>query len=164
MDKIIDKFPAYDIFNYCIPGVLFCAIFSYLLNIDYPKDNQLFYAIILICAAVFAGQAISRVGSIIIEPLSRKTKLLKWSSNYYKAEKKDPELKTLLRNMNNYRTYVSLVLFLVPITLYSDINQIRNGFDYIFVLIVEILLILVFYIAYVKEAKAIFNRIKSLEK
>jgi hypothetical protein len=58
----------------------------------------------------FIGLVISRIGSLIIEPVLLKINLVKYSdySDYLKASKEDQKIETLLEVNNTYRTIIAM--------------------------------------------------------
>ena len=110
VDKILDKLSSYNIFNYLFPGVVFCVIADSYLAIPLLQDSIINGLILY----YFIGLVISRFGSIVIEPILKKTSIIKFSDyqNYIKAAKEDPKIELLSESNNTYRTLLSALLIL----------------------------------------------------
>ena len=118
MSEALNKISAYEFFNMLFPGVL---LWFYVINLFGVKiaftDNIISQSLSLLCITYFVGLIISRVGSLVLEPIAKKMKIVKWHEDYYLAEKKDEKIKILLRDMNMYRSIMSLSLIALILTL-----------------------------------------------
>ena len=110
MKDIIDKLTSYNLFNYLFPGVLFSILATKFANINLIFDNLFIGAF----AYYFVGLVISRFGSIIIEPILKLTKILKFAdyTDFIEASKKDPKIEVLSESNNMFRTIVSMLVLL----------------------------------------------------
>ncbi|MBB3967182.1 hypothetical protein [Rhizobium metallidurans] len=108
MNDLIAKLSSYDIFINIIPGAVFVFFLSsaglYTLQSDTIVGNLVLY--------YFAGLIISRIGSVIIEPLLRASGFVKYNrySDFIIASEKDAKIQTLLEASNLYRTVIALIL------------------------------------------------------
>ncbi len=111
MKDLLDKLGSYNLFNYLLPGVVFSAIASSLTGYSLLQSDLLVGAFVY----YFLGLIISRIGSIIVEPVLKKTRFVKFSSysDYISASKNDGLIPTLSEANNMYRTFVSLFLCLL---------------------------------------------------
>ena len=127
MEKIFSSLGSYNILNYLFPGV----VFSFLMKLFFSVD--LFYGdgIISLFTFYFYGMTISRVGSLIIEPLLRKTNIIRFSSYnaFLEASKKDNTLSTLSEVNNTYRTIISLFFVLYGFSYRKQTQYIRKRVD-----------------------------------
>lgn len=73
LKQIVGKISSYNIFNNLYPGILFCYVLKIVLDINLLSNNW-FENLILF---YFAGMVISRIGSVIIEPIMKKIKIKK---------------------------------------------------------------------------------------
>lgn len=110
MDKILEKLSSYNIFNYLFPGAVFCVIADRYFTIPLLQDSIieglfLYY---------FVGLVISRFGSIAIEPLLMRLRIIQYSdySDFVKASKADPKIEILSESNNMYRSLLSAVALL----------------------------------------------------
>ncbi|WP_412970868.1 hypothetical protein [Glaciecola sp. MF2-115] len=110
MKDLIDKLSSYNLFNNLLPGVVFVAIASNLTEYNLIQKDIL----IGVFLYYFVGVVISRIGSIIVEPILKFINFVKFSkySDYINASKNDELIKTLLEVNNMYRTLLSLFLCL----------------------------------------------------
>lgn len=118
---IFDKLSSYNIFNYLFPGVVFCVIAEKISNFKLIQEELLnaFFVYYLV------GMIISRVGSIIIEPVLKKISFVTFSeySDYVKRSKEDPLLSTLSEQNNTYRTLLSMFLLLLVVDNFEKIQS-----------------------------------------
>ena len=70
LKQVIDKISSYNILNYLYPGILFCYLLGILFDRDILSDN--WTENLIIC--YFVGMVLSRIGSVIIEPIMKKNK------------------------------------------------------------------------------------------
>lgn len=125
-----DKIPFYNIVNMLLTGFIFvgCCMFIYfdifinaLASVIFPEIGIVSETIITISffAIIYeVGYIINRVGSIITEPILKKTKAIPFNSDYKKfndCKEHYPILNTLSREYALSRT--SLTLFLIIATL-----------------------------------------------
>jgi len=116
MEKIIDKLTTYNIFNYLLPGIIFVILFEYFLEISLIIENNFVGAFLY----YFIGMTISRIGSLIIAPIIRWTKLIKYAKykDYVPASAKDNKIELLSEVNNMYRTFMTLFFMLLLAKLY----------------------------------------------
>jgi len=121
MADIINKLSSYNIFNNLLPGTLFAGIGSQISSYSFVETNLLIAPFLY----YFYGLVISRIGSLVIEPLLKKLGFLKFASyeNYVAASHEDASLDRLSEVNNMYRTLCSLLLFLCAVPIFDCINQ-----------------------------------------
>lgn len=69
---IVEKISSYNLFNNLFPGILFCYLLKTMLGIVVVSNNWIENLVIY----YFVGIVISRVGSIVIEPIMKKIKMV----------------------------------------------------------------------------------------
>lgn len=116
MKELLDKLSSYNIFNYLFPGTLFAVIADLVTKFHFKQDDIITGAFLY----YFYGLVISRIGSIIIEPILKKFNFIRYSdyNDFVNASKKDPKIDILLEASNTYRTLAataSAILFLMAI-------------------------------------------------
>lgn len=161
MKDIIDKISSYNIFNYLFPGVLFVVIAKYLTDFNFIQENNLLGAFLY----YFIGMVISRFGSVIIEPILKKIKFLKFREykRYVNASKKDPKIELLSQVNNTYRTLNSMMIILLFLKIYN-ILSIKFEFDIpVSLVVLTILIFLLFIFSYRKQTNYITKRIDANE-
>jgi len=106
MDGLLKQLSSYNLFNYLFPGAVFCVALNKLGGFDLIVEN-LFGAFFFY---YFIGLTISRVSSLIVEPLLKKIGFVKMGpyADFVEAEKKDPKIGVLSEVNNVYRTLISL--------------------------------------------------------
>ena len=110
MSEFLTKLSSYNLFNYLLPG----AVFMYFMNqLDIWKINET-NIILEIFLYYFVGMTISRVGSVILEPIFMKLRIINFADykDYLTAKDNDPQIETLLEQNNTYRTITALFLVL----------------------------------------------------
>lgn len=172
LKQIVGKISSYNIFNNLYPGILFCYDLKIVLDINLLSNNW-FENLILF---YFAGMVISRIGSVIIEPIMKKIKikkklLLQFAvySDYEKACKEDSLVATLSETNNTYRTVLSCFICTFVFKVCIVINKvcIENKFTFFQEnkdWIILILLILLFAFSYVKQTSYVRKRVESIIK
>src|SRR5690606_28635840 len=110
----------------------------------------------------FIGLVISRIGSLIVEPLFKKIKLLKFAeySEFITASEKDHNIETLSESNNMYRTLVALFLTLLLSKLYLFVSIKYEWSQNTGFYILAILLLIMFILAYRKQTNYITKRIR----
>ena len=163
LKQIVEKISSYNIFNNLYPGVLFIYLSKFIFEIKILSDNWFENLIVF----YFAGMVLSRIGSIIIEPIMKKIKLIRYApySDYVKASSMEPLVDTLSEVNNTYRTLLStffcafvckLGITINEICLKNKITFLQENKDWIFL----ILLILLFAFSYVKQTDYVRKRVE----
>lgn len=160
MEKFIEKLSRYNILNNLIPGILFLCLLK-MLGIYNINMNDW---IIVVVVGYFAGMVLSRIGSIIIEPLFKKCKIVKYTSypEFLEAEKKDVKILELLADNNMYRTFVAMLVVLLALYI-CHIIPAADGFIHTqwAILTALPLLLLLFVLAYRKQTACIRKRVNN---
>lgn len=157
MDKFIDKVTEYHLMNYLLPGAAFWVLFEKMSGLQLVNFD-LFRGFIF---SYFAGMVISRVGSLLIEPLfiHIKSDFYAERTEYYKAEKEDEKLKELLRDSNMYRTMMMVCLAVILACalsfVYVQFPDMRN----ILKLVSIVILFIIFAFSFIKQTEHIKSRI-----
>ncbi|MDD4151357.1 MAG: hypothetical protein PHR68_01970 [Candidatus Gracilibacteria bacterium] len=159
MSELISKLTSYNLFNYLFPGVVFIAFLNNSTNYIITDDN----IFILAFLSYFIGLVISRIGSVIIEPLFRKIKIINFKEykDFIEASKVDEKLEVLSEQNNVFRTIISMFLIIILVKVYSNISIYYNLCNFDFYIIYVILLI-IFILAYRKQTNYITSRIEKV--
>ena len=142
MEKVLDKLTSYNLFNYLLPGVLFSVVLERITPYSLTHEN------IVIAAFVyyFIGLIVSRFGSLVVEPILKWVRFLKFAPypDFVAAAKGDSKIDELSETNNMYRTFVSVMvvlagakgyeLFLYKIPLLAE-HGILIGFVALFVML-----------------------------
>lgn len=172
LKQIIDKISSYNIFNNLYPGILLCYLLKFMFDINILSDNWFEYLILF----YFIGMVISRIGSLIIEPIMKKIKvkkkpLLQFSpySDYEKASNEVPLVATLSETNNTYRTLLSCFVGTLVLKICLVVNKACVEKNFTFFQdnkdwIILILLIILFGASYVKQTSYVRKRVESIIK
>ncbi len=161
MKELIEKISSYNIFNYLFPGVVFAFLTTKLTSTKLIFDDIFVGAF----AYYFIGLIISRIGSVIIEPIFKWLKIIQFADykDFVLVSKKDEKLEILSESNNMYRTIVSLFLVLLSIIVAERIFAkwvfFTNNQD----IIIIVLLLTLFIFSYRKQTNFIVKRIKTLK-
>lgn len=161
MEKILDKLSSYNIFNYLFPGVVFCVIADRYMSVPLLQDsiiNGLFLY-------YFVGLVISRFGSIAIEPIFRKSGIIKFADypDYIAAVKDDQKIELLSESNNMYRTILSALVILIFVVIGEQLVQQYPGFLAFLKYSILPGLVLLFGFSYKKQTEYITKRISAIK-
>ena len=112
------NFSPYDILNSLVPGALFAVLASATTSPTFTIDDQL----VALVVYFGYGTVISRIGSVVVEPVATVAKVIKYSdySDLVAAEKVDQRISRLVEISNMYRTLFAsflicpAIVFIVP--------------------------------------------------
>lgn len=159
MKELLDKISSYNLFNYLLPGVVYAVIMEYWTELTFIQENLLASAFLL----YFIGLVISRLGSLIIEPILKKIGFVKFAdySDFVQVEKDDKKLEILSEANNMYRTLISLFLMILTSKAYLMIAE-KNSFQgQTNMWVTSIFLFTLFLFSYRKQTSYITKRIKA---
>ena len=110
MGELLAKLSTYNLFNYLFPGAVFVFVIRHFGIWNLSSEN----IVIDLFLFYFSGMTISRIGSVVIEPLFKLLRIVEYAdySDYIEASKQDPKINELLEVNNVYRTIVALLLCL----------------------------------------------------
>ena len=161
MKDFVNSIHSYHLFNYLVPGIIYVLILSITSNFDLIQKDIL-KAIFLY---YFIGLVISRIGSLIIEPILLKLKFFKRYNfnDYVLGSKVDKNVGNLLETGNMYRGLISMTIC-IALTLIIDKIQAFFGINKnILTLILLLFLLLIFLFAWRKQNGYIKKRLKVLK-
>lgn len=160
MNDLLQKLSSYNIFNYLVPGIIFVVLAEKLTPFSFIQKD----IILGVFLYYFIGIVISRIGSLVIEPILKKINFVSFApySQFVCASKLDTKLDILSESNNMYRTFCSLFALMIVIKLYvlllKKFPLVANCNS----AIILIGLLALFLMAYKKQTKYIKNRIASL--
>ena len=166
--SVSEKISSYNIFNNLLPGIAFCYILDKTTRFTIANESLLENLFMY----YFVGMIISRIGSLIVEPILTKAKTKKIGpfikrsnyKDYIVAAKEDSLIEVLNETNNLYRTTISICFSLLIAKMYdwkihnTLINKISNEWLVVFAFFV---LMLVFVISYKKQTNYINKRIEN---
>jgi glycerol uptake facilitator-like aquaporin len=159
MKEIVDKLSSYNFFNYLLPGTLFVVILDKITSFSFVQKDIIVAAFLY----YFVGLVISRFGSLIVEPLLKKSSFLKFTDykQFVIASKKDPKIDLLSEANNIYRSFTAMLILLTLLKFYDLIRTSNKSLEnYDPYLLIGILLIM-FLFSYRKQTNYITKRINA---
>jgi hypothetical protein len=157
MNELLNKLSSYNIFNYLLPGAIFAILAGRviqhpLVQADIVTNLFLYY---------FLGLVISRFGSLIVEPLLKGLKFVKFADykDFVAVSQKDAKLDVLSEVNNTYRTLASMFSLLLLLKLYMKLElkfPCLKPWDFT---IFAGLLLVMFLLSYRKQTSYITKRI-----
>lgn len=158
MKDLLDKLTSYNLFNYLLPGVIFAALVDNLTTLKLLQTDVL----IGVFVYYFLGLIISRIGSLVIEPVLMRIGFLKFESytDFLTASKKDPKIEILSEANNMYRTFCSMFLVLAVVKILNYATTAHAFLSVIAPYISIAALLVLFLISYRKQTNYITKRVK----
>ena len=165
--QIVEKISSYNIVNNLYPGILFVYVLKIMFGTNLLSNNWFENLIVF----YFVGMVLSRIGSIVIEPVMKKIKIIKYApyQDYVKASSIDPLVDTLSETNNTYRTLLSTFICVFVYKLGASINEVclKNKITFLqenkdWILLT--LLVLLFVFSYVKQTSYVRKRVESVLK
>ena len=162
MADIIDKLSSYNIFNYLLPGTLFAGIGSQISSCSLIETNLLVAPFLY----YFYGLIISRIGSLVIEPVLKKLGFLKFAgyAEYVSASRDDASLDRLSEVNNMYRTLCSLLLVLGSLVIFDTLAQAYPVVAMAAPYLGAFALLVMFLFSYRKQTQYIAKRVAANER
>lgn len=157
MKEIIDKLSSYNIFNYLLPGIIFVIIANGTTDYNFIQENNFLGGFLY----YFIGMIISRFGSVIMEPILKKTNFIKFRDyfDYINASQKDGKIELLSEVNNTYRTLNSMMFLLLILKFYNFLSIEFNFNNIVTLIILTVLILVLFLFSYRKQTNYITKRI-----
>ncbi|EMN9739235.1 phosphohistidine phosphatase [Klebsiella quasipneumoniae] len=159
MDGLWEKISSYNLFNNLFPGALFIYLLERSTSVvlsteDIVKNIVLYY---------FVGLVIGRVGSIVVEPILKAVRVIRFTpySDYISACKKDSKIEMLQEVANMYRTLLTMSILLLAALL--CIEALTNN-NYNLSKWVSSFFTVVFIASYIKQINYIVARVVKANK
>lgn len=158
MEDFVKKLSEYQFLNFLLAGTVFVAILAKTTEVDLASDNL----IVSFFTAYFIGLVISRIGSIVTEPLLKKLRIVRFApyTDYLSAVKKDPKIDILSQENNMYRTLIStFVVYILVFLVYHNAAPVVGGRGEAITYALAIALTILFILAYRKQTHYITKRV-----
>ncbi len=158
MNELINKLSSYNLFNYLFPGVLFVVLLDKATNFRFLQENILEGAFLY----YFIGLLINRVGSLCIEPILRKTKLVEFQPlrDFNKAKALDTKIEIHSETNNMFRS-VAATFLVLSVFIAFDMTGIQVSWGNSGVKLVIVVALFVFLLlSYRKQTKIIYDRVE----
>lgn len=157
MNDLMNKISSYNLFNYLLPGAIFIVFIEKITTYKILQSDMLINAFII----YFLGLIISRIGSLLIEPILKKIVKFAKYEDFITASKEDEKINILSESNNMYRTFISLFSILIIFKLYDNYCLICKEYN---IYIVLLFLLILFVFSYLKQTKYITKRVNSYVK
>lgn len=159
MKDLLDKLSSYNIFNNLLPGIIFVVCAEVFLQRSFIQDD----IVVGIFLYYFIGLVISRIGSLIIEPLLKKISFLKFANykDFIIASKTDSKLEVLSKVNNMYRTFVALFTTLLIVRLYEEVESVWPVLQQATPFIAIVVITILFLVSYRKQTSYVTKRIEA---
>ena len=160
MNDILNKISSYNLLNYLLPGAVFSVVAELFGLI--PAPTEIVEKLIWF---YFVGMVISRLGSLILEPLLKKMAFVKYSdyADYLKAYQVDGKLEVMVEASNTYRTLASAFAALVLCFCWTSLasyfaisTNVQGG-------LTVLLLFILFVVSFRKQASFITKRVERIK-
>lgn len=161
MNELLSKLSSYNIFNYLLPGAVFSILAEHIALLDAPDE-----IVAQLVWYYFTGLVISRLGSIVVEPLLKRIAFVKYSDygNYLTACQSDQKLETMVEVSNTYRTIATALLTLLIGIFYVYVFD-RLGIDALWQERIAIALLLaLFLLSFRKQVGFVVKRVDHCTK
>lgn len=157
MKDLIDKIGSYNLFNFLFPGVIFVVLLEECTHYSLIQNDL----IIGIFVYYFTGMAISRVGSVLVEPVLKKIKFVNFIeyTKFIEASKKDPKIELHSETNNMYRTLTTMFLVLLISKTYEALSEIFLFLEHFKMVILVCVLFAMFLFAYRKQTNFVVKRV-----
>ena len=159
MQDFIKTISSYNLFNYLLPGVIFSAIATEISEYSFIQSD----VIVGVFVYYFAGMVISRIGSLIIEPILRKIGFIKFSDypDYIKGVMLDSKIETLSEANNTYRTMIALFATILLLKFFEYMKVLFPCLAEIDSLLLVALLFFMFLFSYRKQTTYVQKRVET---
>ncbi len=159
MKELLDKLSSYNIFNYLLPGVLFAMFVDSLTSLKVLQND----IVVGVFVYYFFGLVVSRIGSLLVEPLLRKSGLVSFAQyeDFIRAAKADPKIELLSECNNTFRTLCSLMVCVGVVALYDRAGASWPWLESAAPLILIVGLFVLFLLSYRKQTAYITKRINA---
>jgi hypothetical protein len=158
MSELFNKLSSYNLFNNLLPGTLFVFLAGQATHHDYIQPNLP----VALALYYLVGLVVGRFGSLVVEPILRRTKFLQFAEykEFVEASKKDEKIEIMSEVNNMYRTLCSLFSMLLLLVLYTKLTAAFPLIASKTAIILSAALLITFAFSYRKQTQYITKRIK----
>jgi hypothetical protein len=159
MKELLDRLSQYNLFNYLLPGALFAVLIEKVSTFRLVQEDIVTGLLIY----YFTGLVVSRVGSLILEPLMKLFNFVSFAPyrDFVCACVKDTKLEVLSEANNTYRTLAAAFLCLELVAAGDRVAyslEISRGAQK---LVVLVLLFVLFAFSYRKQTAYVRQRVEA---
>src|SRR5260221_6154572 len=157
MKELVDKISDFHVFSFLLPGVIFAIIADKFTIYNFIQHDVIVGAFVY----YFIGLVISRFGSLVIEPLLKKSGFLVFID--YKrvvtASQKDSKIDLFSQQNNIYRSFCTIFILLLVLKWYELIEKEFPILTYMDLYLLIVLLLIMFLFSYRKQTRYIIKRV-----
>ena len=160
MNSILEKLDPYQILTNLLPGAFFGFGIRFFLNLELPtkhisEDVIIYY---------FMGFIISRIGSLVIEPILKKFGFLKFApyQDFVNASKANSKIDTLSTANNYVRSLLTSALLFPVIGGLRVLALNCSWFSCNWRWVLLLFIIIIFLFSYKKQTEYIYKRVKAV--
>lgn len=159
MSSIIEKLGSYQIFTNLFPGAFFGLGLRFFLYLEFPTKNVGEDLIIY----YLMGLIISRIGSLVVEPLLRRIRFLEFASynDFVSASKIDVKIDTLSEINNYMRSLLTSAILFPIIGGLQKLTQKCPWFSCSWKWVLLILILIIFLFSYKKQTNYVRKRVEA---
>ncbi len=158
MNDLLSKLSSYDIFNNLLPGIVFVALADQVTDYTFIQTNIL----VGLFVYYFIGLVISRIGSLILEPILRRSAFVKFASysDFITASQRDTKIELLSEKNNSYRTLCAAVLLVGLLWLYQIVESLVPVLSKYSASGLIVILLVIFLFSYRKQTEYVARRVE----
>lgn len=162
MKELLEKLSSYNIFNYLLPGIVFVVLADAFTTFRFVQQD----IILGVFMYYFIGLVISRIGSVVIEPILKWSRFIHFSTyaDFVSASKEDKSLEVFSEANNMYRTFCSLFMLLILLKIYERLLIIAPIIRQLAAEFLILGLLTLFLFSYRKQTQYVTKRIRSMKK
>ena len=156
---IVEKLSQYNFLTNILPGTVLCILVKYFVGLDIIPEDYYQAGIVF----YFVGMVNGRVGSILIEPILKRTKIVVFApySKFISAEKRDDKITILSQENNTYRSYISVAFIALVLYVSTRIMALKSltlSIDYKIILLLALFILFLF--SYRKQTNFVRKRVE----
>ena len=157
MKDLFEKISSYNLFNYLLPGILFAVFAEQITHYKFIQSDVL----VGLFLYYFIGLIVSRIGSLIIGPMLRTIKFIKFApyGDFVRASKMDPKIEILSEQNNMFRALIAMFVALAVLKLFELIADWKDLSNATSMYILLALLFIMFVFSYRKQTAFIKQRV-----
>ena len=162
MEKILEKLDSYNILNNLLPGIVLNFLLERIIGVKIVEGNIIEDLFVF----YFMGMVVSRFGSLVIEPICKKIKWVKYADygEFVKASRKDEKVNVLSEVNNSYRTVFSVCIVVLIAKVYLILISKIRAFSKITDILILVIITILFAVAYKKQTKYVASRVKKVNE
>lgn len=159
MSEFAARLSSYNLLNYLLSGVVFATLAEKILGRSLVSQNVLAAAFIY----YFIGLVVSRFGSVVLEPILKRTGVVVFADHkdYVEASQTDPKLDVLSEQNNVYRTLAAAIVLLLLLALWGAVVGRLPLLGAMEPWIALIVVLALFVLAYRKQSGYIVSRVEA---